>query len=60
MTARVVGDSAAGRAQAIEVLAAGGIVADSKAEEEYQETVNKAAALGRAIEVAERAFGRDE
>jgi anthranilate synthase component I len=37
--------------------AAGGIVADSQAEPEYQETVNKAAALARAIEVAERAFG---
>jgi len=36
--------------------ASGGIVADSQAEAEYQETVNKAAALGRAIEVAERAF----
>lgn len=38
--------------------AAGGIVADSVAEDEYQETVNKAAALARAIEVAEGAFGR--
>ncbi len=38
--------------------AAGGIVADSQAEPEYQETVNKAAALARAIDVAERAFGR--
>ncbi|MCC6675997.1 MAG: chorismate-binding protein [Phycisphaerales bacterium] len=37
--------------------ASGGIVADSKAEDEYQETVNKAAALARAIELAERAFG---
>ena len=37
--------------------AAGGIVADSKAEDEYQETVNKAAALARAIDLAERAFG---
>jgi len=37
--------------------AAGGIVADSKADEEYEETVNKAAALERAIGVAERAFG---
>jgi len=37
--------------------AAGGIVADSDAEAEYQETVNKAAALARAIEVAEQAFG---
>lgn len=37
--------------------AAGGIVYDSDAEAEFQETVNKAAALARAIEVAERAFG---
>lgn len=36
--------------------AAGGIVFDSQPEAEYQETVNKAAALARAIEVAERAF----
>jgi anthranilate synthase component 1 len=36
--------------------ASGGIVADSRAEAEYQETVSKAAALGRAVEVAERAF----
>lgn len=38
------------------VQAAGGIVADSEPEPEYQETVNKAAALGRAIDLAERAF----
>jgi anthranilate synthase component 1 len=37
--------------------AAGGIVADSIAEDEYQETVNKAAAMARAIDLAERAFG---
>lgn len=37
--------------------AAGGIVADSQHEPEYMETVNKAAALARAIEVAEGAFG---
>lgn len=37
--------------------ASGGIVADSVAEAEYQETVNKAAAMARAIEVAEGAFG---
>lgn len=37
--------------------ASGGIVADSETEAEYVETVNKAAALARAIEVAERAFG---
>ena len=36
--------------------AAGGIVADSVTEDEYMETVNKAAALARAIEVAEGAF----
>jgi anthranilate synthase component 1 len=38
------------------VQAAGGIVADSDAAAEYQETVNKAAALARAIDLAERAF----
>jgi anthranilate synthase component 1 len=38
--------------------AAGGIVADSRPEAEYQETVNKAAALARAIDLAEEAFGR--
>jgi anthranilate synthase component 1 len=38
--------------------AAAGIVADSVASAEYQETVNKAAALGRAIDLAEAAFGR--
>ena len=37
--------------------ASGGIVADSDAGEEYRETVNKAAGLARAIEVAERSFG---
>ncbi len=37
--------------------ASGGIVADSETHAEYQETVNKAAGLARAIDVAERAFG---
>ena len=37
--------------------AAGGIVADSDTEAEYMETVNKAAALSRAIDLAEQAFG---
>ncbi|MCW5777486.1 MAG: anthranilate synthase component I [Phycisphaeraceae bacterium] len=37
--------------------AAGGIVADSKPGPEYRETVNKAAALARAIDLAESAFG---
>jgi anthranilate synthase component 1 len=36
--------------------AAGGIVADSNTDDEYMETVNKAAALARALELAERAF----
>ncbi len=36
--------------------ASGGIVADSQPEAEYQETVNKAAALARAINLAETAF----
>jgi anthranilate synthase component 1 len=39
------------------IQAAGGIVADSQPEAEYMETVNKAAALGRAIDLAESAFG---
>ena len=38
------------------IQAAGGVVADSVAELEYKETVNKAAALARAIDLAERAF----
>jgi len=38
--------------------AAGGIVADSVAQDEFQETVNKAAAMARAIDLAERAFGQ--
>ena len=41
------------------IQAAGGIVADSKPEAEYQETINKAAALARAIDTAEEAFGRE-
>ena len=36
--------------------AGAGIVADSVPESEYEETVNKAAALGRAIDLAEQAF----
>jgi len=40
------------------IQAAGGIVADSRPEPEYMETVNKAAALGRAIDLAEAAFLR--
>jgi anthranilate synthase component 1 len=41
----------------VHVQAGAGIVMDSKPEKEYEETVNKAAALGRAIDLAEQAFG---
>ena len=36
--------------------AGAGLVADSVPENEYEETLNKAAALGRAIDLAEQAF----
>ncbi len=39
------------------IQASGGIVADSNADDEFMETVNKAAALGRAVDLAEQAFG---
>jgi len=39
--------------------AAGGIVADSDSGAEYTETVNKAAALSRAVDLAEQAFAGD-
>lgn len=48
-------DDAAG-AWMYHIQAAGGIVADSVPELEFGETVNKAAALGRAIDLAERVF----
>lgn len=38
------------------IQAAGGIVADSEPGAEFDETVNKAAAMARAVELAERAF----
>lgn len=41
----------------VHLQAGAGIVADSVPANEYEETVNKAAALGRAIDLAERAFG---
>ena len=46
-----------GDAWVYHLQAAGGIVADSNVDDEYAETVNKAAALARAIVVAEGAFG---
>lgn len=36
--------------------AGAGLVADSAPEMEWEETVNKAAALGRAVDLAEKAF----
>ena len=39
------------------VQAGGGIVADSDPAAEYQETINKASALLRAVEIAEKGFG---
>jgi len=40
----------------IDIQAGAGIVIDSKPELEWKETINKAAALGRAIELAQSAF----
>ena len=44
------------REWAVHIQAGAGLVADSVPESEYDETVNKAAALGRAIDLAEQAF----
>ena len=41
----------------VHLQAGGGIVADSNPDDEFQETVNKAAALAKSVDVAERAFG---
>lgn len=40
--------------------AGAGIVADSVPQAEFEETVNKAAALGRAVDLAEQAFVKAE
>jgi anthranilate synthase component I len=40
----------------LHMQAGAGLVADSVPDSEYEETVNKAAALGRAIDLAEQAF----
>lgn len=42
----------------VHIQAGGGIVADSDPDAEHQETVNKAAALGKAVDLAEQAFGK--
>ncbi|EFJ52051.1 hypothetical protein VOLCADRAFT_103239 [Volvox carteri f. nagariensis] len=47
------------REWSVHIQAGAGIVADSRPESEYEETVNKAAALGRAIDLAEQAFVED-
>ena len=41
----------------VHLQAGGGIVADSDPDAEHQETLNKAAALAKAVELAERLFG---
>jgi len=41
----------------VHLQAGAGVVADSDPESEHQETVNKAAALAKAIDLAEQAFG---
>lgn len=41
----------------VHIQAGGGIVADSDPDAEHQETVNKAAALAKAVDLAESAFG---
>ncbi len=41
----------------VHIQAGGGIVADSDPDAEHQETVNKAAALAKAVDLAQRAFG---
>tara|TARA_Y100000589_G_scaffold184246_2_gene174595 strand:+ start:8396 stop:10012 length:1617 start_codon:yes stop_codon:yes gene_type:complete len=43
----------------VHMQAGAGIVLDSDPASEYEETVSKAAALGRAVELAERAFGAE-
>ncbi|KAA0213747.1 MAG: anthranilate synthase component I [Leptolyngbya sp. PLA3] len=45
-----------GGAWTYHIQAAGGIVADSQPEAEYMETVSKAAAMARAVDLAEHAF----
>lgn len=40
----------------VHIQAGAGLVADSDPIKEYEETVNKAAAMGRAIDLAESAF----
>jgi anthranilate synthase component 1 len=41
----------------VHLQAGAGVVLDSDPAAEWQETINKASALGRAIDLAEHAFG---
>ncbi|MEM9296278.1 MAG: anthranilate synthase component I [Planctomycetota bacterium] len=50
------GEPAQGKPWVAHLQAGGGIVADSDPQEEHQETVNKAAALAKAVALAEQAF----
>jgi anthranilate synthase component 1 len=52
--------NAPGPCWTVHIQAGAGIVADSVSSAEYQETVNKAAGLARAIDLAENAFGRQD
>ncbi len=45
-----------GRPWTVHIQAGGGIVADSDPEAEHQETLNKAAAMAKAVDLAQRAF----
>lgn len=54
--ARKAGRQAARREWVYHLQAGAGVVADSDPDSEYQETVNKSAALARAIDLAESAF----
>jgi anthranilate synthase component 1 len=58
-TSRQQGEPAAAGAPApwnVSLQAGAGLVLDSQPNAEYEETLSKAAALGRAIDLAERAF----
>jgi len=43
----------------VHIQAGAGIVADSNPEAEHQETVNKAAAMAKAVDLAQKAFSKD-
>lgn len=59
MVVQPTGPEAAG-SWSVDIQAGAGIVADSDPEAEHVETVNKAAALAKAVDLAEQAFGGSE